>query len=325
MISIEDVLDQVESAQARKYDVDTRMSLINPRVEGLKEGEEDKSISTLKFTLDGKNVGATRNGESSFLSGINVPVSFFRRSSPHLKQEMISEHFPLNNKKEVKVRLIDNNVRYIASSKYSIFDDLDVARTLSTVDNIGNLNIRNFSQSEEYFVLRLTTKDPIINKGKRVMYPGVQIMNSEIGKSSVQISYCLYEEICTNGMMAPLKHFRPFRQKHIGKKGMEELSVAASKKLHEIDNFIDVIGRDLRKMSEVPSGKVLEEILERATIPKVVKDKLIEKTEGYIELYGEESGLEVLSAYTEIARDLNWERRLEQEQIAGNILAYNFN
>ena len=314
VLTLENILESVEKEQAKKSDVDTKLNLISPSIED----------NELRLRFDGRNVGTTKNGESSFLSSINVPTPFFRRCSADLKKDILNEHFPRNNKKEVKLRLIDDRVRYMASSKYSIFDDVDVVRCLSKVpafNDYNGLTARTFHQSEEYLVLRLTTKDPIYDKGKRLMYPGVHISNSEIGKSSVYIGFCLFEQICTNGMMATSKSFRPFRQRHIGKKGEEELRVAATKAIDNLGNFASVMSDHLHKMSQVPADKMMKVILEDVSgIPKVVKDKLKEKTDLYMELYGEESGLEVLSAYTEIARDLDWDRRLENEFVAGHLL-----
>lgn len=214
-------------------------------------------------------------------------------------------------------------VRFVASELYRKFDDVEIMSSISKANALDNFNIKEFHQTPEYMVLRVMAGEPLDIAGRRPYYPGVQIVNSEIGKSSVKMSFMLWEEVCTNGMTVARQEFAKYSQRHIGKKSADELASNVDKFFSKVSHFKDVMYGHLMKLDSISH----REMMERMDRRKMLNPKLTESMEAnYLPKYSKggdvsvATGLDTMSAYTEAIQKYNWDSRLSFEEDAGSLM-----
>jgi hypothetical protein len=317
MITLETAQDIVTKAQQSKSDEIVSLASLNPKV-------IENSTSVI---VQDDRLKMTETGESSLLQKIQIPVAFYRRSSESLKGDMINEHFWKNVKGSEKVLARKRNygdnemVRYIASDKYAIFDDTNVISSLSYIDGLADFKLNEFHQRDDYMIMRFTTPNPIEIPGSRPFYPGIQVSNSEIGKSSVKVAFLLWEEICTNGMTVMRDQYAAFNQKHIGRRSEQTLAEKVENFFGRIGNFQDAMYEKLVKTTGIKHELVMEKIEKDPRVPKKLKETLeAEYLPKYATSVEEANALDTLSAFTEAIQSYNWDSRMQYEQIAGDYM-----
>jgi len=322
MLDLDTIARNVEQEEALKSDVTVKMRDLTPLA--LENGET-------RILMGGrKEFKLTTNGLQSLLSKAKIPYQFYKKSSGELKRKMLDEHYRAeveNSDGVLRTRRKNDTdyIRYIASSKYSKFDDLHLVRALQKSE-IANYDIREFHQNDEMLVMRATVGDPIVING-RPFFVGMQAMNSEVGRSSVDFSFMIWEEVCTNGMTVTRDTFGRFRMRHIGKRGEDLVYKKANSFLGKMGNFKDYAAEKLERLS----GLTYEEIVEHfeARVPqrviKSVNEDFLPKYAGP-EAVGVEGrmsadGLSVMCSFTEAIQQYNWEQRTDYETTAGDILS----
>lgn len=318
MQDLSTIIQRVEEAEQKKSDVAVRLTDTTPLVSG---------ENTL-LNLNGRRTyQLTPNGLTSLLSKVNIPGAFYKRSSEHLRKEMLDEHFHAQAKGQdviLRTKAWGDNlnlIRYVASSAYSKFDDIHISEALKKVNNLGEFSIKQFVQNDEFLVLRIATKEPIQVKDGRPFYPGIQILNSEIGKSSVHLAFMLWEEVCTNGMVVDRGQFDAYSKRHIGKRSIEILSEKVENYLGRLSTFKDETYTHLKRLDGLDPKQMLLKIESDKRIPKKVKEVLpTEHLKNYAPSIEEATGLDIMSAYTEAIQRYNWDSRLQYEDIAGEML-----
>lgn len=318
MLELNSIMERVNQEELKKSDVAVKLTDTIPLV----------SEDGIKLSMGGRRTyGMTNNGLSSLLNKVNVPTAFFKRSSALLQRQILDEHFYEQAKGQnvvLRTKKSDHSefIRYVASNMYSKFDDVHVIESLTKVNDIENFKVREFHQTDEFLVMRLTTPEALEIKG-RPFYPGVQVINSEIGKSSVHIAFLLWEEVCTNGMTVVRDEYASFRQKHLGKRGanMDLLAEKASKFLSSMDTFKDDMYQKLSRLSDLSYEEVMSRIERDKRIPKKIKEIIpSEYLQNYAPSQEEASGLDVMSAFTEAIQRYSWDGRLQYEDMAGNLM-----
>ena len=326
MTTITDVLERVTAEQAKKSDEILSLRSMIPLV-----GEEGPKMKQGRKT----ERYFTKTGLASYLSKIDVPIKFFNKCSDELQEQIMAEHqmkhlLGLGSKDpNILLRIYDNQIRYMASTKYSKFDDIDVARSLANIDGLDNYNIGEYKQTSDFFVLRLLDKE-LYTIGKRPYQTGIQVMNSEVGKSSIKVQFLIYEQVCTNGMVVEVGGFTPYKKKHIGRKESEDLRIGTIAMIDELPKFRE---ESLKKLGLLDSDWSAKEFLMKLEKDARIPTNVYENTLGTLPKY---SGLDVdmpldkmaeaataldaSSAFTEAIQTYSWESRNQYEKIAGEFL-----
>lgn len=116
------------------------------------------------------------------------------------------------NQSPVLLRLYSGKIVGVLSSKYSTFDNQDVMNVVGNVDSLQTMEIRNHLITPSRFHLRMTTPEPFLDD----LYTGIQVDNSQVGKSNFSILFMVYKQVCTNGLIADINNSKVFVKKHIG-------------------------------------------------------------------------------------------------------------
>ena len=309
MLTLDKIEKKVQVLVDRKSDVILKLLALTPSI---KDGNVQLKSQR------GTTHGLIHNGLPSYLNRIEIPTGFFKKCSDNNKRGLLEQFHTANVKQEVLVRKLDKDIRFIASSKYCCFDDKDVIKSLK--DTNMQLSIKEFHQGAGTTILRAINPDPITVSGGRPFYPGLQIVNSEVGNSSVKVQFFLWEEICTNGVVVARGNFPMFSMRHIGKKDHSQLSKAVNEKISSLPKFTDMCAKALKELNVITGKEMIQRIEKNIDIPKVVKTSLPEKLRNYADNLEESTALDVISAMTETIQHFPWERRIELEQIAGDYL-----
>jgi hypothetical protein len=316
MRNFDDIYQVVLDSSKKKSDVTLSFLDVAPGVNP--EGE------TLLRTLSGEKnlLKFSRRGLSSYLERIKVPAGFYNRCSPSLKEEILNEHHDNHKDDKVLARLNDGRVRYMGSTRYGVFDDIDILNALEDVHELHTLNFREFHQGDDNLIMRVTTDSPIIAENGRPFFPGVQFSNSETGMGSISIQFLLWEQICTNGITVPRGILKSFTKKHLGnnKTAKEGLQNSCKDIIGSLPMFVDAASNALNSFVSKKDTDLIEMIEGDSRVPKAVKESITALVPNYTPANMQPTALEVLSAYTDAIKRYTWETRSQLESIAGEYL-----
>jgi hypothetical protein len=307
---LELIKKQVASFSEKKTDITTTLRALTPNVSG-------STISLCTRNRE-RTMPLTKRGQMSYLQMINVPKVFFSSCSQDLRQNILREFHARQSERNVLLRLVGEEIRFIGSSRYRTFNDTEVINSLEGIDE--KLTIKDFHQDHDFLKLRATTEDAIIPSDGKVFYPGVQVINSETGLSSVRVDFFIYEQVCTNGMVVPYADLPALKMKHTGKPLGTILSDSFSEAVQHLPVLkkrAQILLEKAENLSSVQVHNILKNIKNEG---KAIPLKKIEEMARKYQAGSDMKALDLLSGYTEIAKNFNVEDRLAHETIAGTIL-----
>lgn len=237
-----------------------------------------------------------------------------------------------NKKKDEKqmlfrTRKVDNGylVRGFLSSSYSIFDNKDTIKSLETIlKNIPNHEIVSFDLTDRMFHMRVVINDlktiggETLNGEDDILKVGVDIVNSEVGCSSLKVYPIVYRLVCQNGLKAWRQDGEVFEQRHVHLRPKEieyRMNEALIASLKLGDEFIEKFIKTKEVKLNNPM-KVIEELAKQNKYSEKLADKVKEAytIEPMKNAYG------VINAFTRASQQLTIENRLEMENFAGSLV-----
>jgi len=219
----------------------------------------------------------------------------------------------------------DYYVRGVLSDRYTKLDNLDILKIFETVAKRlklrDKMKVRGYLLNDKKFHARIVFEDYSADLGEGeedILQVGVDIENSEVGYNSFKMTPLVYRQVCSNGLRMWVSGGEPFTQRHIHV-DEDDLKEDLTRKLVAI---LDKSGELLDKLESARMKKidnpyeVIREIAEREKLSKKLTDKTIEHfdEEPNNSVYG------VVNSFTRMARDLNDDRRVEVEELAGRVL-----
>jgi hypothetical protein len=301
------IASKVEKEASHKVDITTSFSAFTPHV------KDDSILLTTKNKE--RKLSFTKEGLESYFKAIHVPKNFFSTCSPDLRQRLIREFHRKQTEKSITLRLYEDQIRYVASDRYQKFDDKDIISSLKSFNE--NLTIGNYFQDLHFFKLLIASEDPIELCNGKVFYPGVQILNSEAGLSSVRIDYFLHEEVCVNGAILFYKEYPSFKMRHVG--GSSSIDFALN-----VSNAISNLPEIKRLNKDCLSKALKKKADEALKIIKGLRPKIsLEKIEFLAS--GHQSGdflsaLDIILGYIEVMRSMPIDMQVHHEELAGLVL-----
>lgn len=222
------------------------------------------------------------------------------------------------------VRKYNDSIRGVLSNKYSICDTGEILNTLGEVLPVDDFNIKGYFISPERFHMRCVMSP--LNIPGEDLFAGIQVDSSDVGRSTLIVSFLIYKQVCTNGLVISRGGGTLFKQKHIGVKsevfGRElkesyaeipslikwaKMSIEEAMQRGEVD--FDTMTQDKMNdlINKVKTLTSFDDKLSMRTI-EIMRDKYTPNTWGLV------------NALTEVAQEFTLERRLEIEKIAGGLL-----
>ena len=136
----------------------------------------------------------TPYAEGQLLQRLAIPAPYWHRCPLELQKQNVDCWLSKYASKSVLIRFQNDQARAILSTRFTpeldddkilpqIFESLKIAYK----DNLENLHIQSFKKEHDISVTELVFKDAKVNLNGITYYSGVQIVNSEVGRSSVWI------------------------------------------------------------------------------------------------------------------------------------------
>jgi len=321
-----EILQQIEEDDRNKMDIELGLNELRMLPTGniVRKGRD---------TLNGLELSDYAMTQA--FNRIGIPVRYGKRlfaERPDLVADQFN-HWVSQEQRRVLIRFRNNGntgiIRGFLSDSYTKLDNRDVMNALhEVVKEIPNAEVEGFYLDDRRTHIRLTLPELSVDFGEAVgetvdgmrdiLRVGVDIINSEIGASSLVVSPLVFRLVCLNGLRAWREEGDVFRQRHIHLSSQElfgRMSEAVGSAIKAGDELIE-------RMYEAKKFKVESplEVIEKLSKKQMYSQQLIEtaKTNFMIEpsndLYG------VMNAFTRTARDLKNEQRLEVEKFAGSLL-----
>lgn len=234
-------------------------------------------------------------------------------------------HKTLQQDKTMFIRSCYGSINALLSERYTAFDNNEVMESIVDVltrqtDNAGKYIVKNYSVSPSMLNLRIISKDKININGDDLSF-GFDIKNSNIGKSSVEISIIIFRWICTNGMIMGGGKAYVMKQRHVSV-SREQL----------VSNFVELLSKmpeitmQIKTMIEKSMGTKLnssemQRIVDMLKVKGVIAgaaNRLIDSIEP--EYSGTLWG--AVNAVTKLSQQYSINTRLTMEKAAGTILSY---
>ncbi len=195
----------------------------------------------------------------------------------------------------------------VVSDKYSYFDDDEVVDIIST-SPIASFSYLDTKITPERLHLRA------IDAASKFNIPGDPsplffsyfIDNSMVGASSFKITLGLYRQVCSNGMIIPMKNLVLCKQIHKGRKDIaaefnESLILLASKK-EEIKRILIDASTTQASLETLKEDFKIEYISKKLSIGKKEAEKVKELYDAYTIELGNKSKWAFANAVTDYAK-----------------------
>jgi len=148
---------------------------------------------------------------------LGVPGQYLQKCPSELVAENINHWLAEQPDRQFLVRCDGDDARAVLSSRYS---PVDHELLLSWVnESVGRDAQVRYELTEEQLVLQLVNRREHGTVHDR-LHTGVNIRNSEVGLSCVEVSGLVYRTICLNGLI--LSGRSDYRRRHIGDTSLRE-------------------------------------------------------------------------------------------------------
>lgn len=266
----------------------------------------------------------SNHGLGQLCALLGVPVSYVKscleREDYEFAVENLNHWIPrMPQEKDIILRTTEHRIHGIVSTKYSVFDDNEVAEVVEGI--LGPLQsyyLSNYIVGPEYTKLRIISRDKIDIAGDSLQF-GFDIKNSRVGKSRLQINILLYRYICQNGMVFGGGQGHFYTKRHIGI-SREDLITQFTEML---DRAPDIIGY-LKKNVEASMVKKLNDDNIQNLINKFLADGNSRNAAGRIKDMMDAKYDRTLwgfgNAITELSQEYGVDTREKMEMFAGKIV-----
>ena len=227
---------------------------------------------------DGRMVPLSSDGLSSLSSSFNLNSGYIKKCLENDMYDLAAENINRWIEKSDKgrlLRLTDGRVDAVLSDRYSVFDDIDLLDTISPVFKSLDTNflIKNKTVSPGIMKLRLVSENKIV-VGPDELSLGIDIKNSRIGRSSIDVSFMLFRWACSNGMIFGRQDVAAFKRIHVG--NVSELSNELTGVIEllpgKIDEVTETANYAYNKMLDYKDVRNIGSMMKSESLPKQLRD-----------------------------------------------------
>ena len=247
----------------------------------------DIPLNALIMRSDGKIKSSIYGEFIPSKTAINKLCSMYKLSPSHINTLMSAgrldivadtfNHFLLQDRKTMKLRLIGDRIKGIVGKNYKPFDNYDLFSITNNYlkENKLESKIEVVSNDDEYTRIRFALPDTGLDMGATIketteigdiVQGGFEITNSEIGMKSMGLNTLLYRLICSNGMMEMISNgdneeifykrgdnFNPFSEANIINQTLTNIVDQSFENINNFKKTKEIIVKDpvyeIRKIS----------------------------------------------------------------------------
>lgn len=287
------------------------------------------------FTFTSEDLGQVRMSEHAFgqlcqqVYNFALPADYFKKlykENPEKATRDVNYH--LNNGRGIdrKFRITGDEVRGIVSESYIPYDNLDALTIfMETARELPHYELMTDYMDDRVMFLRFVFPDTTKSFGRSVSgeddknMVAVDLINSEVGFTSIIANPSVFRVICTNGLVEKKAEYGFFKQRH-----MHFDPAMLNERLKKSITHGVEMGEKVMYNFEKSRGIVIDNPYEMITEygkRKALSDKVIKTIRTNFDIEGEKNLYGVVNAYTRTARDLpSLERRIDLEKYASLIM-----
>jgi len=137
---------------------------------------------------------------------LRVPPHYAEKLPAALAANMLNFHLQARGDDLALLRLTERDdglkLRALLPASFVRIDDAMVADLLADLDGTDTLRAAHCDVLEDHLHLRLVHDTPfaVDGAGRDLVFPGLDIYNSEVGTGPLRVRMCLVRQVCTNGM-----------------------------------------------------------------------------------------------------------------------------
>lgn len=326
MKNLEKVLEGIRLDAEKKLDFEVPFNQLRMRDDGaiysLSKGER-KAAHLSEFAT------------TQLFTKADMPARYMKRLMNE-NSFMVAEQFNLWAQKQkddknllIRGKFDENknlNIRGVLSERYAIMDNEHVLEHLTNiVKDVPDFEVISGYTNDRIMHVRLAFPDMykdfgISPEGKNdIVRVGVDIVNSEIGYSSLEVTPMTYRLVCTNGMRAWRTEVGGLKQRHVHISPDEfaaNLRGSFEKSLELGKELLEGMG-ELKKIKVFNVRDEIDKIVLKYNLRKSMGNKMFEA----FQVEPERNMFGVLNSLTRVARDItSREERLILETVAGDLL-----
>jgi len=205
----------------------TTLGKVWDRVSELSSGCYDQLIPVPEITFDsidhvnigGEAIALRPVAQRQIATRLGIPHNYIKKCPRELQAENLNTWIQKERNDNLFFRMDGADVRAIFTPKYQPVDNIQV---LERIDGMGYGPDTSLQVALDREFLSLSIPDA--NRTFRVngdkMQPGISIINSEVGLSSLSIAAFVLRLVCTNGMVSKTEVSASYR--HISMKVLNE-------------------------------------------------------------------------------------------------------
>lgn len=273
----------------------------------------------------GKRIGLSNDGLTSYAGLTGVNIGYVKKCLAAGKHELLNDNFmawhkTLDPNKEVLVRSCYDRVNALLSDRYTVFDDNEVLDCV--YDVLGpsrEYAIKNYSLTPSGLNLRIVSRNIININGDDLSF-GFDIRNSNIGKSSVEISIIIYRWICSNGLIVGGGRGYMMRQRHVS---VDRASLIRDfvELLDQSPMYVQAIKENIEKSMDTRlNSDSMQKIIDTLKASGMIQNA-INRIDEYVEPEYANTVWGVVNSITRLSQDYSLDTRLRMEKIAGQVLS----
>ena len=320
------------------------MDEVRVRIAEQRQNNEDVVLPMHEFFMSSDGLIRVKNSSQVYkmndfsmtqaFNRLGIPVRYGKKLFEE-RPDLVANEFNHWLSKDDKVVLFRNRrvdgtesvIRGFLSDSYAKFDDTDLVETLMAT-GLGE----KFGQALQFYAddkrlhLRFVMEKMEVVAGRTVtnlddiLNVGVDVVNSEVGASSLVLSPLVYRQVCSNGLRAWRQSEDSSRFRHAYRTQqafytdvVESLDTAIRGGDGMIRQFLEAKNSD--KFVQSPL-----DLIEELTKDSIYSKETTEKIKDNYLIEPERNWFGIVNAVTRTARDLEDEKRMEMEQFAGDLL-----
>ena len=274
----------------------------------------------LNILFDNNKLPMSDFASSGLCGKLKVPTVYFNRCAQHNKNlaaQNINEWL-YDDQRQFLVREYNGHVRGLLSGSYARFDAPDILKALSESMNMNHYKIKGSFINEERLHVRLVETEMLPIEGED-LFAGITLDSSDIGRSGLYVRFFIYKQICTNGLIIPKTSGELFRQKHVGINS-DDFKTSLIEGLESYEEIKSNVVEMIRASKEIPTETDIEELTEQIKTQTRLTDDVVDEVIMLMDTTYDHSKWGLINGITEVAQKYTLERRLQLEQIAGEML-----
>lgn len=276
-----------------------------------------------------KDMGMTRYALSQLCNKLGVPVRYLEKCFDAGQIDLASDNVNAwleDYNKNLFIREYDGKIRGILSDRYMTLDTPDIMDVISSVVDSTTYSTKGYFLSPERFHARIVQNE-MMNIAGEDLFAGIQIDSSDVGRSTLQVRFMIFKQVCTNGLCITKGGGVLFEQRHIGI-SIDEFHSEFKESMSRIpvlmENAIELV-EEARKDDDKYALHTfdedeLKEFVERMKLKTRLSDDSMNKVISMMQEKYSPTRWGLINSLTEVAQDFTLERRVEIEKFAGDLL-----